>query len=228
MEKILIIEDDVNILQLETDYLEANGFKTESCTDGYTGLNMALEKDYDLILLDVMLPNIDGFEICKRIRKEKNIPILFTSAKKDDAHKIQGLGFGGDDYIVKPFSPKELVARVRAHISRYQRLTKSVDKEESEIEIDGLRLNKLSGDVSLNNTPVSLTKKEFEVLYLMASNPNMVFSKNELFEKVWGYDSLGDTSTLTVHINRLREKLKEVDTSVEYIKTVWGRGYRFK
>lgn len=228
MNRILIIEDDNNILQLERDYLEANGFETEFALDGKTGLNKALEHDFSLILLDVMLPEVDGFEICRHIREVKDVPILLVSAKKEESDKISGLGFGADDYIVKPFSPSELVARVKAHISRYQRLTNSKQREETVLKFDNLVLNKESGDVTLNDKAISLTKKEFDVLYLMASAPKTVFSKNELFDSVWGYDSLGDTSTLTVHINRLRDKLKEADENADYIKTVWGRGYRFK
>lgn len=226
MRKILIIEDDYNILQLETDYFHANGFETDYATDGLTGMEKALTEKYDLVLLDIMLPELDGFTVCSEIRKKKDIPILLVSAKKEDMDKIKGLGFGADDYIVKPFSPSELVARIKAHISRYNRLKSNVEPDI--LEIDGLVLNKATGDVTLNSVPLTLTKKEFDVLYLMASKPDSVFTKNELFEKVWGYESLGDTSTLTVHINRIRDKLKEADENSDYIKTVWGRGYRFK
>lgn len=229
MSKILIIEDDNNILQLERDYLEANGFETEFALDGKTGIQKALDNDFSLVLLDIMLPELDGFQVCKQIRAKKDIPILLVSAKKEELDKINGLGFGADDYIVKPFSPSELVARVKAHINRYQRLTNRMKhNDETVLRIDNLWLNKESGDVKLNGKEINLTKKEFEVLYLMAEQPDTVFSKNELFEKVWGYDSLGDTSTLTVHINRLRDKLKEVQPDSDYIKTIWGRGYRFK
>lgn len=226
MSKILIIEDNSNILQLEIDYLEANGYETDFARDGQKGLVKAISEDYDLVLLDIMLPEMDGFDVCKRIRAKKDIPILLVSAKKEDMDKITGLGLGADDYIVKPFSPGELVARIKAHIARYKRLTNT--QEPDVLKIDNLCLNKATGDVTLNEQSVVMTKKEFEVLYLMASRPENVFSKNELFEKVWGYDSLGDTSTLTVHINRIRDKLKEVDDNANYIKTVWGRGYRFK
>lgn len=226
MSKILIIEDDINILQLERDYLIANGFEIDFAVNGREGINKALTQDISLVLLDIMLPQLDGFSVCKEIREHKDIPILLVSARKDDIDKINGLGFGADDYIVKPFSPSELVARVKAHIARYNRLTNNV--EPTLLQIDNLVLNKNSGDVMLNDTPVTMTKKEFEVLYIMASKPDDVFSKNELFSKVWGYDSLGDTSTLTVHINRIRDKLKEIDPTADYIKTVWGRGYRFK
>lgn len=226
MSRILIIEDDNNILQLEMDYLEANGFVTDFATDGKTGVEKALYGNFDLILLDIMLPELDGFTVCSQIREKKDIPILLVSAKKEDMDKITGLGFGADDYIVKPFSPGELVARIKAHISRYNRLKNNAEPDI--LQIDKLMLNKNTGDVTLDSVPITLTKKEFDVLYLMASKPDAVFSKNELFEKVWGYDSLGDTSTLTVHINRIRDKLKEADSQTDYIKTVWGRGYRFK
>lgn len=228
MSRILIVEDDNNILQLERDYLEANGFETEFALDGNKGIQKALNGSFDLILLDIMLPGIDGFQVCKTIRETKDIPILLVSAKKEDLDKINGLGFGADDYIVKPFSPGELVARVKAHINRYNRLTKATNHSDEILKIGDLRLNKKSGDVRIKSTEINLTKKEFEVLYILAAQPDTVFSKNELFEKVWGYDSLGDTSTLTVHINRLRDKLKEADSDTDYIKTIWGRGYRFK
>lgn len=226
MDKILIVEDDKNILELERDYLEANGFSTQAASDGRTGLEMALNNSYSLIILDVMLPNMNGFDVCKRIREEKDIPILLVTAKRDDPDKINGFGFGADDYIVKPFSPSELVARVKAHILRYKRLTSKPVGDT--IQYNNLKLDKNTGAASVNDIEISLTKKEFELLYLMVSQPDKVFSKNELFESVWDYDSLGDTSTLTVHINRVREKLKEADSSCDYIKTVWGRGYRFK
>lgn len=228
MSKVLIIEDDNNILQLERDYLEANGFDTQAVTDGQLGLEMALAEDFDLILLDIMLPNIDGFEICKKIRYEKNIPIIFVSAKRDELDKISGLSYGADDYIIKPFSPGELVARVKAHINRYKTLTETTKKNSTQLVQDELVMNKDSGEVTLQGKEISLTKKEFEVLYILASNPETVYAKNELFELAWGYDSLGDTSSLTVHINRLREKIKEINPKCDYIKTVWGRGYKFK
>lgn len=228
MSRILIVEDDKNILQLERDYLEANGFDTQAATDGNTGIEMALNGDFDLILLDVMLPGTNGFDICQAIRKKKNIPIIFVSAKREEADKINGLGFGADDYIVKPFSPGELVARVRAHINRYNSLVDSGSNNSNTINIDNLKLNKDTGQAYVNDNEITLTKKEFEVLFILASHPNNVFSKNELFEAVWGYDSLGDTSTLTVHINRLREKLNDAGAQNNYIRTVWGRGYKFK
>lgn len=226
MSKILIIEDDENILQLEKDYLEASGFAVDFASDGIQGLEAALSINYDLILLDIMLPNMNGFEICQRIRQDKNVPIILVSARKSEPDKISGLGFGADDYIVKPFSPSELVARVKAHITRYRRLTNTDENEY--VTFEKLKLNKNSGEAFFNDTDLNLTKKEFEVLYLMVTKPDTVFTKNELFEKVWGYDSLGDTSTLTVHINRLRDKFREIDPNTDYIKTIWGRGYRIR
>lgn len=230
MKKILIIEDDINIQTLEKDYLEANSFEVKTASNGREGLETALSEDFDLILLDIMLPEIDGMEICRRLREEKNIPILLVSAKKDDADKIRGLGFGADDYIVKPFSPSELVARVIAHISRYQRLT---EKEEpvpavKEIEIDHLRLEGGSRRAFVDDNEIMLTNKEFDLLYFLAASPDKVFSKEELFREIWQYDSIGETSTVTVHVNRIRDKIKEVDSSLDYIHTVWGKGYRFK
>ena len=226
MSRILIIEDDENILQLERDYLEANDFEVDTANNGEDGLKKALSNQYSLVLLDIMLPKMDGFEVCKKIRGTKDIPILLVSAKKDDSAKINGLGFGADDYIVKPFSPSELVARVKAHINRYQRLTNTT--EPNLVIYGDFKLNKDTGEVFLKDKEIVLTKKEFEVLYLLVTNPETIFSKNELFEKVWGYDSLGDTSTLTVHINRLRDKLKATQPDTDFIKTIWGRGYRLK
>lgn len=226
MSKILIIEDDENILHLEKDYLEASGFEVDIAVDGETGLNMALKKSYSLVLLDIMLPKLNGFEVCKKIRQVCDIPILLVSAKKEDLDKINGLGFGADDYIVKPFSPSELVARVKAHICRYNRLTNI--PEPVVITYESLKLNNDSGEAFYNDVNLNLTKKEYELLKLMVSKPDTVFTKNELFSKVWGYDSLGDTSTLTVHINRLRDKLKEIAPDTDYIRTIWGRGYRLK
>lgn len=226
MNRILIIEDDRNILELEKDYLEASSFEIHAVTDGAVGLEMALTGDFDLILLDIMLPGVSGFEICKKVRETKDVPIILVSAKKEDFDKIKGLGIGADDYIVKPFSPRELVARVGAHINRYNRLTSKVSG--NVLEVENLRLDKENGTAQINGEDIVLTKKEFEVLYLLASKPDTVFTKNELFEKIWGYDSLGDTSTLTVHINRLREKIKDADEKSDLIKTIWSRGYKFR
>lgn len=230
MKKVLIIEDDKSIAELEQDYLEINGFKAEIALTGITGLEKALNKDFDLILLDVMLPGKDGFEICQEIRKVKEIPILLVTAKKDDIYIIRGLGIGADDYIVKPFSPSELVARVSAHINRYERLTcvdKDGQKRQNVISIGRLSINCDSRRVYIENDEIKLANKEFELLVFLASNPNIVFSKDTLLDRIWGEESFGDTSTVTVHINRIREKI-ELDTSnPQYIETVWGAGYRF-
>lgn len=230
MKKILIVEDDKSIAELEQDYLEINGFKAEIALTGVSGLEKAINKEYDLILLDVMLPGKDGFEICQEIRKVKEIPILLVTAKKDDIYIIRGLGIGADDYIVKPFSPSELVARVTAHMNRYERLTsmdKTHGKSQNIISIGRLNINSDSRRVYIGDTEIKLANKEFELLVFLASNPNIVFSKHTLLDRIWGEESFGDTSTVTVHINRIREKI-EIDTSnPQYIETVWGAGYRF-
>lgn len=228
MKKILIIEDDANICTLEKDYLEANGFEVSTAANGNAGLEKALNENFSLILLDIMLPGIDGMEICRKVREKKDIPILLVSAKKEDLDKITGLGYGADDYIVKPFSPKELVARVIAHISRYERLTaKNENNNAKTIEIGGLKLDGNSRRAFVNGSELVLTNKEFDLLYFLASSPDTVYSKEELFNEIWNYDSIGETSTITVHVNRIRDKIKEVDPTIDFIHTVWGKGYRF-
>lgn len=229
MKKILIVEDDLNIQTLEKDYLEANSFSVQTAADGITGLTAALTNDFDLVLLDIMLPGMDGLEVCKKIRDKKDIPIILVSAKKEDLDKIKGLGFGADDYIVKPFSPSELVARVIAHISRYQRLTAKEEKhDDSEIiTIDKLKLDKNARRAFVGDTEITLTNKEFDLMYFLAKSPDNVYSKEQLFNEIWNYDSIGETSTITVHVNRIRDKIKEIDPNLDYIHTVWGKGYRF-
>jgi len=228
MKKILIVEDDANISSLERDYLEANNYIVSIERTGTGGLKNALENEYDLILLDIMLPGIDGFQICREVRKVKETPILFVTAKREDIDKIRGLGLGADDYVVKPFSPSELVARVTAHINRYERLvTKQADKVDV-IESGSLTIEKKSRRVFLENNEIILANKEFDLLLFLASNPNIVFSKDTLFDKIWGFDSLGETSTVTVHVNRIREKIEKDMNNPQYIETVWGAGYRFK
>lgn len=228
MKKILIVEDDQSIAELERDYLEINGFAADIEQDGETGLKRAVVGDYDLILLDLMLPTIDGFEVCKKIRNEKNVPILMVSAKKEDIDKIRGLGLGADDYITKPFSPSELVARVKAHLARYERLIGSSENKKDEIKIKGLSIDKSSHRVFINEKEVILTTKEFDLLTFLALNPNRVFSKDELFEKIWGMESTGDIATVTVHIRKIREKIETDPSNPQYIETLWGAGYRFK
>lgn len=229
MDKILIIEDEQAIAELEKDYLELSGFQVEIENDGESGLRKALQDEYNLFILDLMLPNVDGFEICKQIRKKKNTPILMVSAKKDDIDKIRGLGLGADDYMTKPFSPSELVARVKAHLARYERLVGSNTTATNEIiEIRGLKIDKTARRVYVNGEEKTFTTKEFDLLAFLAQNPNHVFTKEELFTKIWDMDSIGDIATVTVHIKKIREKI-EIDTSnPQYIETIWGVGYRFK
>ncbi|WP_298838600.1 response regulator transcription factor [Clostridium sp.] len=228
MKKVLIIEDEITIAELERDYLEINDFSVDIEIDGEKGLKSALNKNYNLIILDVMLPKVDGFEICRQIRNVKDVPILMVSAKKEDIDKIRGLGLGADDYITKPFSPGELVARVKAHISRYERLI-GKNKDQSEIiEIRGLSIYSNSRRVYVNGVEVILTAKEFDILTILALNPNKVFSKDNIFNKVWGVDSFGDVGTVTVHIRKLREKIESDPSNPKYIETIWGVGYRFE
>ncbi|WP_434310630.1 response regulator transcription factor [Hominifimenecus sp. rT4P-3] len=228
MSRILIVEDEESIAELEKDYLELSGFEVEIENNGTTGLTRALKEDFDLFILDLMLPGMDGFEICKKIRQEKNTPILMVSAKKDDIDKIRGLGLGADDYITKPFSPSELVARVKAHLSRYDRLIGSNVQKNEIIEIRGLKIDKTARRVYINGEEKQFTTKEFDLLTFLAENPNHVFTKEELFRNIWDMESIGDIATVTVHIKKIREKI-EFDTSKpQYIETIWGVGYRFK
>jgi len=228
MSKILIIEDEIAIADLEKDYLELSGFEVEIETAGDTGLLRALQQDFDLIVLDLMLPVLDGFEVCRRIREEKNVPILMVSAKKDDIDKIRGLGLGADDYMTKPFSPSELVARVKAHMARYERLTSSHQKVNDIVEIRGLKIDKTARRVWINGEEKAFTTKEFDLLTFLAENPNHVFTKEELFRKIWDMDSIGDIATVTVHIKNRRTD-EAMDTAhPQYIETIWGVGYRFK
>ena len=228
MSKILIIEDEEAIADLEKDYLELSGFEVEIENRGDVGLKRALETDYDLFILDLMLPGIDGFEICKRIREEKDVPILMVSAKKDDIDKIRGLGLGADDYLTKPFSPSELVARVKAHMARYNRLVGTHTKENDIVEIRGIRIDKTARRVFVNGVEKTFTTKEFDLLTFLAENPNHVFTKEELFREIWDMDSIGDIATVTVHIKKIREKIETDTSKPQYIETIWGVGYRFK
>lgn len=228
MASILIIEDEISIAELERDYLELSGFEVEIETSGTSGLERALKEDFNLIILDLMLPGIDGFDICKKIREHKNTPIIMVSAKKDDIDKIRGLGLGADDYMTKPFSPSELVARVKAHISRYERLVGSTALKNDVIEIRGLKIDKTDRRVYVDNEEKVFTNKEFDILCFLASNPNKVFSKDELFSKIWNMDSIGDIATVTVHIKKIREKIEFDTSNPQYIETVWGVGYRFR
>ena len=226
MERILIIEDDELIAELERDYLEANGYETELASDGVTGEKLAKTGNYDAVLLDIMLPGKTGFDVCRELRRTMKIPIIMVTAKKEDIDKIRGLGLGADDYLVKPFSPTELVARVKSHINIHNLLLEDIQDREQETEREitygNLRILTKSRRVYLEGKEVVLVNKEFELLLFLAENPNIVFSKDTLFDRVWGMDSFGDVATVTVHVNRLRDKLGKNDGKTQFIETVWG------
>ena len=226
--RILIIEDETSIAELEKDYLELSGFEVELEEQGDVGLQRALNEDFDLLVLDLMLPGMDGFEICRRFRQSKNTPIIMISAKKDDIDKIRGLGLGADDYMTKPFSPSEMVARVKAHLARYERLIGSGSPENEIIEIRGLKIDKTARRVWVNGEEKNFTTKEFDLLTFLAQNPNHVYTKEELFREIWDMDSIGDIATVTVHIKKIREKIEFNTAKPQYIETIWGVGYRFK
>lgn len=228
MSRILIVEDEVAIADLEKDYLELSGFEVEVVNDGRTGLDKAMSEDYDLLILDLMLPGVDGFDICRQVREEKNTPIIMVSAKKDDIDKIRGLGLGADDYMTKPFSPSELVARVKAHMARYERLIGSVMEENKVIEIRGLKIDTTARRVWINGEEKTFTTKEFDLLTFLASHPNHVYTKDELFSEIWDMESIGEIATVTVHIKKIREKIEFDTSNPQYIETIWGVGYRFK
>ena len=227
-QKILIVDDDNNIAELIALYLTKECFETKIVNDGEEALREFASFHPDLIILDLMLPGVDGFEICRQIRSQKNTPIIMVSAKKDDIDKIRGLGLGADDYMTKPFSPSELVARVKAHLARYERLIGSNVEQNEVIEIRGLKIDKTARRVWVNGEEKSFTTKEFDLLTFLAGHPNHVYSKEELFREIWDMESIGDIATVTVHIKKIREKI-EYDTShPQYIETIWGVGYRFK
>lgn len=229
MSRVLIIEDELAIAELEKDYLELSDFEVVIEQNGSKGCERALEEDFDIFVLDLMLPDMDGFEICKRIREAKNTPILMVSAKKEDIDKIRGLGLGADDYITKPFSPSELVARVKAHLARYDRLVGSSQQTQSDLfEIRDIKIDKTARRVWVRGEETQFTTKEFELLTFLAEHPNHVFSKQELFKEIWDMDSVGDIATVTVHIKKIREKVELNTNKPQYIETIWGVGYRFK
>ena len=228
MQKILIVEDDGDIAAIERDYLELNNYQVEIAADGLVGLERGLRGDFDLILLDLMLPGMDGFDVCRRLREETDIPILMVTARREDIDKIRGLGLGADDYIEKPFSPSVLVARVRAHLDRYERLTGGRRKANPELRAGNLRLNTVTRRVFVNDQEVELKNREYELLQFLMLHPDMVLSREELYEKIWGLDAMGDNATVAVHINRVREKIEPDPSHPRYIQTVWGAGYRFK
>ena len=227
MSKILIVEDEEAIADLEKDYLELSGFEVQVANDGVKGLELALSDDFNLVILDLMLPGVDGFEICRKVREEKNTPIIMVSAKKDDIDKIRGLGLGADDYMTKPFSPSELVARVKAHLARYDRLIGSAVEENKIIEIRGLKIDTTARRVWVNGEEKNFTTKEFDLLTFLASHPNHVYTKDELFREIWDMESIGDIATVTVHIKKIREKIEYDTSNPQYIETIWGVGYRF-
>jgi two-component system, OmpR family, response regulator len=230
MKRILIVEDDLSIAELQRDYLELSGFEVKIINDGETALKEIRSDNYDLIILDIMLPKINGFDILKSIQDTKDIPVLMVSARKEEIDKIKGLSLGADDYITKPFSPGELVARVKSHLQNYERLKNKYNSKSrsNTLVIRGLEINRDSRQVFVNGSEVSLAQKEFELLVHLAQNPNRVFGREELFERVWGLDALGDNATVTVHIGRIREKIESNPSEPQYIETVWGAGYRLR
>ena len=227
--KILIIEDDKEIAAIEKDFLELNGYEVTMAHDGLQGQKLALSGNYALIILDLMLPGKDGMAICREIRDKIDIPIFMVTARMEDGEKIRGLGFGADDYIVKPFSPTEVVARVKSHIARYERLTRNSGnpKKNDEIDFGWLRINQSTHTVLVNESEISITHKEYDLLFLLASNPEIVFSKEQIYNKLWGEDMYGELKTVTVHINRLREKIEKNPSEPVHLHTVWGAGYKF-
>lgn len=227
MEKILIVEDDAAIAAIERDYLEIDHFEVEIAPDGVTGLNRGLSGEFDLILLDLMLPGLDGFAVCRKLREKLDIPILMVTARQEDIDKIRGLGLGADDYIEKPFSPSVLVARVKANLAQYRRLTGS-KKAPSEITLGGIRVNTGTHRVFVDGREIELKNKEYELLLFLMLNVDIVFDRETLYEKVWGLEAMGDNATVAVHINRLREKIEKNPAKPRYIETVWGAGYRFR
>lgn len=227
--KILIIEDDLSIAELENGYLTMSGFECDIATDGNSGLEKARNGDYALIIVDIMLPGRDGFSICKEIRAESDVPIIFLSAKSDEIDKVRGLGLGADDYMTKPFSPSELVARVKSHIARYEKLAAAANKAKPDVlTIGGLKIDKNAHRVYVDDNEVAMPVKEYELLLFLAENPNIVFNKERLFDRIWGMDAMGDVSTVTVHIQRIRDKIDKNRSGNKFIETVWGAGYRFR
>ncbi len=227
--RILIVEDDRAIAELERDYLSANGFSCDIAEDGETGFKMALAEDYQLVVLDIMLPKRDGFSVCSQIRKEKDIPIIFVSGKNEEIDIVRAFGLGADDYMTKPFSPNELVARVKGHMNRYKTLVnKPTIAENHIITVRELRIDKDAHRVYLKDEEIAMPVREFELLLFLAENPNIVFSKERLFDRLWGMDAMSDDSTVTVHVQRIRDKIEKKESGDKFIETVWGAGYRFR
>lgn len=229
MYRVLIIEDDELIAELERDYLEASGFEVVIELNGMRGLEEVMAGGYDTLILDLMLPGKSGFDICREVRAVLDLPVIMVTAKKEDVDKIRGLGLGADDYMVKPFSPAELVARVRSHIQIHERLLAQKEVQQTQsITIKDMTILPMERRVFLAEQEVSLTNKEFELLLFLSENPNIVFSKETLFDRIWGMEAVGNTATVTVHVNRLREKVEKDPSNPQFIETVWGAGYRFK
>lgn len=226
MKSVLIIEDDLNIAEMERDYLQLNGYQVDIALDGATGLQKALSGAYDILIVDLMLPQKDGFTIIKEVRQKLEIPIIVLSAKSEDIDKIRGLDYGADDYLTKPFSPAELMARIRSHLKRYERLTGRNSAQEI-INYRGLEINTAAHKVYVNGKEVQLTAKEYELLLFFAANPNLVFSKEHLFDRLWSAEYYGDLATVAVHIQKIRKKIEKDPANPEYIETIWGTGYRF-
>ncbi len=226
MKKVLLIEDDISIAELQRDYLEMNGFQVEIQYTGNAGLRQALQEHYDLIILDIMLPELNGFEICKQVRTVTNIPILFVSAKKEEVDKIRGLGLGADDFISKPFSPSELVARVKAHIARFERISGS-NNVQNTLFVNGICIDISARRISINNEEIPFTNKEFDLFLFFVKHPNQVLSKDQIYENIWGFETAADVSTVTVHIRKIRGKIEPDPTKPKYLETIWGAGYRF-
>ena len=228
MERILVVDDEDKIRAIIRKYGEFEGYEITEAHDGMEAVEICRKEDFDLIILDLMLPGVDGFEICRQIRSQKNTPIIMVSAKKDDIDKIRGLGLGADDYITKPFSPSELVARVKAHLARYERLIGSNIVENDVIEIRGIRIDQTDNSDLETGEEKQFTTKEFDLLTFLAEHPNHVFTKEELFREIWDMESIGDIATVTVHIKKIREKIEMNTNKPQYIETIWGVGYRFK
>ena len=227
-QKILIVDDDTNISELISLYLNKECFETRCEENGEDALKAFSEFHPDLILLDLMLPGMDGYQVCREIRRHSQTPIIMLSAKGEVFDKVLGLELGADDYITKPFDSKELVARVKAHLSRYDRLIGSGSRQNEIIEIRGLKIDKTARRVYINGVEKNFTTKEFDLLTFLAQNPNHVFTKEELFTNIWGMESVGDIATVTVHIKKIREKIEYDTSKPQYIETIWGVGYRFK
>ena len=228
MKRILIIEDDESIAAIERDYLAVHDFEVDIAENGSDGIAMGRAGNYDLILLDLMLPGVDGFTVCRKLRETLDIPILMVTARQEDIDKIKGLGMGADDYITKPFSPNVLVARIKANLAQFDRLKHSGGQDRTQIRMGNILLHQDTRRVFVDGTEIELKNKEYELLLFLMSNPDIVFSRETLYERIWGYDAMGDNATVAVHINRLREKMEKGPSEPRYIQTVWGAGYRFK